>query len=340
MTSKTKYSQHLDILIFLNYVTKANKLNFIPIPIESEIIEDSNKPLSIGKIFEKTYKESKNIHIASLEVKKATETLFQGKISVPYYMIAEKSDFARFIDASGGIRLEVDEPITRKLGPGIFEVLISTGRHTLNGRNAIDFILFKSGFKDSYSVLKSKVFLTAYLTRISNPAFFFSLPKLISIISTKFVSNVSKADMIFGLFEFKNLKLSKISTYQLPGEFKKGFFEPNKENITGLLNKLFPANNLSSFDGPKARIEIWNASGKSNLAEKLTWILRKKGYDVVEWGNFSVLQKKTLIKNLSGDSKIAQDIAEVMRCGEIVTRYDAKRYVDISLILGEDCIIE
>ena len=46
--------------------------------------------------------------------------------------------------------------------------------------------------------------------------------------------------------------------------------------------------------------------GKNNLAEKVTWALRAKGFDVVEWGTYSVKQKKTLVKDMSGDSKSAQ----------------------------------
>ena len=50
-------------------------------------------------------------------------------------------------------------------------------------------------------------------------------------------------------------------------------------------------------------------------------------------------QKKTLIKDLTGDLRSAQKVSDIISCGEVVTRYDAKRLIDLSIILGEDCRI-
>ena len=89
----------------------------------------------------------------------------------------------------------------------------------------------------------------------------------------------------------------------------------------------------------RIRVEVWNAAGVSKLAERVVWILRKNGYDVIDWGNFAVRQKKTIIKDLTGDLESSHRISDIIGCGEVITRYDKKRLIDISVILGEDCRI-
>ena len=57
----------------------------------------------------------------------------------------------------------------------------------------------------------------------------------------------------------------------------------------------------------------------------------------MDYGNFATRQKRTLIKDLTGNLRAAQKIAELLASGEVVTRYNTKRLIDVSIIIGEDC---
>jgi len=141
------------------------------------------------------------------------------------------------------------------------------------------------------------------------------------------------------MLELKDLETKNIRFAQLPGVPKSRYWEVDRENSAGLLDKIIPSSGTVVSAGPKVRAEVWNASGKNGLAEEVSWLLRRNNYDVIEWGTFSVRQKKTLIKDLTGDLRSAQKVSDIISCGEVVTRYDAKRLIDLSIILGEDCRI-
>ena len=328
------------MLILANYFPKEGYLNLIPIPTDTVIQGGSPNNSTIGKIFENSFRKEKNIFVASGEVKKAVEELFLNKFTVPYYAAADIKILERIVNLSGGVSIDVEEAVTKKTGPESFTVLVSTGRQLLNGQSAFEYLAFRGTYQESGTAIRNQVFLKSFFGKFSNPLFLLKAPKMAHLVVKNIRSNLNPWDYLFASFELKDLKLSNIHTYEFPGSLKRNRFEPDMINIEGLINKLFPPSGTYVSEGPKVRLEVWNASGRNNLAEKVTWILRAKGFDVVEWGTYSVKQKKTLIKDMSGDSKNAQLVAKTVSCGEIVTRYDAKRYVDISLILGEDCKIE
>ena len=340
VTSQNNNSNRLDLLFLANYSPKEGYLNVIPIPTETLIHGADGESVTLGKIFENSFKKQKNVFIASSEVKKAIEELFLNKVIIPYYAAEDRAALEHIIDMSGGVPVEVEEPITKKTGSESFAVLISSGKQLLNGKNAFDYIAFRNDRQESGTTIRNQLFLKSFFNKFSSPLFLAKAPGIVSLFTKDIRSNLKTWDYLFASFELKDLKLSNIRTYEFPGNFKRNHFEADAVNVEGLMSKLFPAGGIYVTEGPKVRLEVWNASGKNNLAEKVAWLLRSKGFDVVEWGTYSVKQKKTLVKDMSGDSKSAQLVAKTVACGEIVTRYDAKRYVDISLILGEDCKLE
>jgi len=340
VTSKDRGLRRINLLFFVNYLPKEGFLNLIPIPPETRVTLKNRKMVTLGGIFEAAYKNDRNIFIASNETKKAVEGLFDDRINIPYYAALDKTAFEKLIDLFGGIAIDVEEPIAKRGSSGSFTVLISSGRKLLDGRVAVDYLTVKNDLQDYGGALRSQIFLKSFLSKFSNPVFFLKSPKIISLLNRELKSNLKNWDYFFASFELKDLERSKIRTFQLPGVYKRAHYLPDFGSIKGLMNRMIPSTDVKVSQGPKVRLEVWNASGKNNLAEKITWILRAKGYDVVEWGTYSVRQKKTLIEDFSGDSKNAQNLAKIISCGEIVTKYDAKRYIDISVILGEDCKVE
>ncbi|MCX5782040.1 MAG: LCP family protein [Elusimicrobia bacterium] len=340
VSSPYKNLRHLEFLIFVNYVPSQGYLNLIPIPKEARIPKHSKTVTTLEKVFDSSCKSEKNMHVVSRRVIKEIEDIFQNKSAIPNYVAFDLVSLERLIDIMGGITLDIDEPVNKKDENGNLTVFLSTGSYRLNASDTLEYVRLMNTSSRADNALRKQLFLKAFLKKISSPALFFKMPWIIPVINSNLESNLNPWDLMFGFFELKNIKRENIQVFQMPGHFKGAYFEPDNESIKGLFDKLFPSKDISLYSGPKVRLEVWNASGKNNLAEKITWILREKGYDVVEWGTFSVKQKKTLIKDLSGDLKTAQKISNIISCGEIVTRYEAKRYIDISLILGEDCKIE
>lgn len=330
-------ARHSDTLIFTSYDPAKRFLDIISIPRDTHFSPAGYNFKKINEVYAYHFRTKKSDYLACHEVLSAVEQLFQNKITIPYFIRVDYESFRRFIDLSGGIDIEVDDPMNYDDSAGNLHIHFEPGRYHLNGQKALEFVRFRGPAGDIGRVYRQQRFLKSLLSRWKNPYLLLRLPRIIGEVSSEIDTNLSLWDMMSGTLELKDLSVKNIRFAQLPGAPKNKYWEMDTENSQGLINKILPSSGTVVSQGPKARVEVWNASGKSGLAEDISWLLRRNNYDVIDWGNFAVRQKKTLIKDLTGDLRSAQKLSDIISCGEVITRYDTKRLVDISVILGEDC---
>ncbi len=86
------------------------------------------------------------------------------------------------------------------------------------------------------------------------------------------------------------------------------------------------------------RLEVLNASGQVDLAALVTKLLRKKGFDVINFGTYGRRLARTKIINCSGDLKAARALRDAMDLGglEIYSKPDKLTIAQVRIILGED----
>jgi LCP family protein required for cell wall assembly len=338
-TDWVDYARHSDTLIFANYDPTRRFLNIISIPRDTHFSPPGYTFHRINEIYAYHYRTKKNDVLACQEVRQSVELLLQNRVAIPYYIQFDYSSFRKFIDLLGGVTIDVEEPMHYDDSAGNLHIHFEPGVHHMNGQQALEYVRYRGKAGDIGRVYRQQRFFKAALARLKNPLVLIKLPGIIRTMAAEIRTNLTLWDMIAGALELKDLHTADIRLAQLPGAPNRDYWEVDQENCAGLLDKIYPSTSTAVSQGPKVRVEVWNASGKNKLAEKVNWILRQKGFDVVDWGTFSVSQKKTLIKDLTGDLRTAQRISNIIECGEVVTRYDAKRFVDISVILGEDCTI-
>ncbi|HOW89198.1 MAG TPA: LytR C-terminal domain-containing protein [Elusimicrobiales bacterium] len=87
-----------------------------------------------------------------------------------------------------------------------------------------------------------------------------------------------------------------------------------------------------------ARVEVLNASGKRDLAGRVTKFLRKNGYDVISFGTYAGVERHTKIVNCSGDIEAARGVRSALGLGgrEIYSKSGKVNIADVRVILGED----
>jgi LCP family protein required for cell wall assembly len=339
-TDYVDYARHSDTLVFANYNPSKRFLNIISIPRDTHFCPPGYRFQRINEIYAYHFRMKKNDYLACQEVRRGVEQLLGSRIAIPYYVQFDYASFRKVIDLLGGIVVDIEEPMHYDDTAGNLHIHFEPGRHHLNGQQALEYVRYRGKAGDIGRVFRQQRFLKAALARLKNPYVLLRLPTIVRVVTGEIRTNLTVWDLLAGVLELKDLHANDIRLAQLPGTPKRDYWEVDAENCTGLLDKIFPASNIVTSPGPKIRVEVWNASGKNKLAERVNWILRRQGYDVIDWGTFSVRQKKTLIKDLTGDLRSAQRIADILACGEVVTRYDAKRFIDISVTLGEDCIID
>lgn len=85
-------------------------------------------------------------------------------------------------------------------------------------------------------------------------------------------------------------------------------------------------------------VEILNASGKPGFASGLKKILRSKGADVMSTGN-APPRSRTLVLDRVGRPELAAQVRRMLNCpsARALTQIDAKRLVDVSVVIADDC---
>lgn len=87
------------------------------------------------------------------------------------------------------------------------------------------------------------------------------------------------------------------------------------------------------------QIEVLNGCGVSRLADRVTYFLRDKGFDVVNKGNYIQFDiEKTMVIDRIGNQANAKEVARELGVNpnSIITQINEDYFLDVSVILGSD----
>ncbi|HEY7481945.1 MAG TPA: LytR C-terminal domain-containing protein [Gemmatimonadales bacterium] len=93
-----------------------------------------------------------------------------------------------------------------------------------------------------------------------------------------------------------------------------------------------------SIPSPEHRIvvEVLNGTTRSGVARAATRMLRRRGIDVVYFGNAERAADSTRVIVRRGDPDRGRQVRLALGAGRIVVEPDTLRRVDVSVVLGED----
>ncbi len=339
-TDLVENTRHSDTLVFLNYSPVDRFLNIISIPRDTRYTPEKYRFSRINEIYAWHYRKTNDSMLACREVTKAVEQLLQNRVAIPFCVQVDYDSFRKMIDLAGGIIIDVEEAMDYDDNAGNLHIHFKPGAQHLDGKQALEYVRYRGKAGDIGRVYRQQRFMKAVLNRLKNPLLMMRLPRVAQVINANIRTNLSFWDILSVTLELKDLRPANIRLTQLPGTPNREYWEVSPENCAGLMDKILLSSGTATAPVSRVRVEVWNASGKNRLAERVNWTLRQKGYDVVEWGTLKIHQKKTLIQDITGDLRAAQHISSILSCGEVVTRYNTKRFVDISVILGEDCNVD
>jgi hypothetical protein len=85
-------------------------------------------------------------------------------------------------------------------------------------------------------------------------------------------------------------------------------------------------------------VEVLNATARPSLARAATRVLRRRGLDVVFFGNADggAPSDSTRVIARRNDRAAAERVARALGQGVVSTRADTLRRVDVTVVLGED----
>jgi len=98
-------------------------------------------------------------------------------------------------------------------------------------------------------------------------------------------------------------------------------------------------NNNKDVPSEIIQLEVLNGCGVSGLADRFTYFLRDKGFDVVNKGNYIEFDiQKTMVIDRIGNQTNAKEVAKELGINpnSIITQINEDYFLDVSVILGAD----
>jgi LytR cell envelope-related transcriptional attenuator len=86
----------------------------------------------------------------------------------------------------------------------------------------------------------------------------------------------------------------------------------------------------------RVTVEVLNGTRRAGVARAATRMLRRRGLDVVYFGNADAAVDSTRVIVRRGDPGRGRDVRVALGAGRIVVEPDTLRRVDVSVILGAD----
>jgi anionic cell wall polymer biosynthesis LytR-Cps2A-Psr (LCP) family protein len=290
-------------------------------------------------------------------------------IDITFAIIIPVENLGKAVDLLEGVEIFIPSPVTERSREG--RVLFPSGLRRLDGDKAVDYISYESPDEEpDAAMFRRQRFFLGFLKRqgemneqLKNPAV---SPLYQSFLNT----GMSRRTRIRLFDEFTGIDTGRTTIQSVGGNLREvssqmlliPYYDGNlvKEIVRQTLGSLTRPNEGTQSDRVFT-VEVLNGTAVSGLAGRTAELLRGFGYDIIAIGNAVAAgnavttgtgtdsndYEKTVIIDHSGQEKMVQIFADVIRCGNI--RYEApedraeedaaQNYEyrsDFTLIIGRD----
>ncbi len=340
---------HSDAIILLSYDHKSRLLDIISIPRDSYVDIPELKYKKITEVYAYFYKKTKDKLYSAKMLKEVLESKIfsygEKKISIPYYIVIDYDRFKKMIDTIGKIKIFVTEPMHYDDYAGNLHIHFDRGTYYMDGEEVLKYVRYRDIKGDIGRINRQQHFIKSLLEKLFLPINWIKLPILIANFKNFFITNISYWEMLNMILEFKNLRFTNFRFSFLSGKPVGRYLELNNEEIIGLINYFtqYYGDYQNIKEDKRVLIKVYNASKNQKIAKQVAMLLRQKGYDVLDWGNWYSLLPKSKIIDYGYNVKILNDLCNFLNIYEISTIYsqkfnseDKNLKTDIIIILGED----
>ncbi|NFO03861.1 LytR family transcriptional regulator [Clostridium botulinum] len=325
-----------DTIMVLNYNPKEKKLQVVSIPRDT-LIDVNGKNLKINSAYAIGGEK---------RVKSEVEKLLN--ISINYIAKIDYNAFREFIDAIGGIKMQIERNMIYDDEGQNLHINFKKGEVVkLDGKKAEEFFRWRknndgSGFAngDLDRIENQQKFISKVVDKCTSPMIIFKIPSIIKALGDNIDTNMPPLKVISYGLKFSRINSEKIdmkiaqgTPKDISGEsflvFDKNL---NKDIITSLSSTGKGTEDISKSD---ITIKIFNGTKITGLAATLRDELTKTGYTRVDVGNIQE-RKDSLI--LTNNENIASKVESSVGISKIEKKPDKPEYkdYDVVIILGKD----
>ncbi|MBU3202732.1 LCP family protein [Clostridium algidicarnis] len=330
-----------DSMMLLHYNPSEKDVKVISIPRDTKI-KINNKDIKINSAY--AFGGAKK----TIEV---VENMLDTTIN--YYIKVDYKAFTKFIDAIGGVNMDIEEDMKYDDEGQDLHIDFKKGKNIhLDGKKAEEFFRWRKNNDgtglaegDLGRIKNQHIFMEKVTKKIKSPMMPLRIPKILSVIEENVETNMSPRIMVKHGSKGIGLSSSNIKFSTLEGEPKyiKGisYFvydkNKNKDTLQSLqsVSKTASSSTVGGVDKSKLKVKVLNGTNTEGLAKIYSNMLKNLGYQNIIIGNGEkLMESKAYIKDNNKDLKsiIKQDF----NIKKLQSMEEKQGDFDIIIILGED----
>lgn len=263
-------------------------------------------------------------------------------ISIDYYARVNYRVVEDLVDTLGGIELDIpmDMQYSDPYDEPPLYIDIKKGLQVLNGRDALHFLRFRSGYanQDLGRIEAQQQFANAMIDKVKSPIAILKAPKLTRIFYDNVDTNIPKTK-IFYLGAKNILGSSKeITKLTLPGSSAMirgvSYYTVKGEDIQDVRkNYLISSLSLNYH----SKVEVLNGCGVQGIAARIGKELGDAEIIVDSIGNYETTSvEESFIKYSREHKKHAKKVSKILGIKKIIEMEENNEMVDITVIIGKD----
>lgn len=344
-----------DTMIVVSYNKENQKITLLSIPRDTRV----EIP---GYGFDKINSAAARKEGTALAMKTVGNML---GIPIHHYVKVTFKGAERIVDILGGVEINVPMNMDYEDPAQNLSIHLKKGTQVLNGRDAVKFARFRSGYPDQDlgRIKAQQELIKALIDKLTSPKM---IPKALSLadaMSKCIKTNLESADIAHYAMNIKDIKMENIKFYTVPGDVgsknKISYFLYNEEKLKELMEQIRidlgvadQAENggSSSEEGDKTssatekvlvkediRLQVLNAAKKSGLAAKVKEELESKGYSNIKIGDTKdMTYEYSRVVDRSGDKDKIQAVSKDLNISIVESDIDIACGYDITVIIGKD----
>jgi polyisoprenyl-teichoic acid--peptidoglycan teichoic acid transferase len=260
-------------------------------------------------------------------------------IPMDYTVVVKLGAVQHFVDAIGGITLDVEKDMNYDDNWGQLHIHLKRGPQHLSGEQVEGYMRFRHDAESDFGRMRrQQQTMKAVLAKLQSPAVAFRVPKLIDAFNRSIQTSLTR-DQILGLANmFHEVRPDEVVTDTLPGR---------DETLDGI-------SYLEPIEGRQKILVDWLLRGEETAANRLTtvrvlngcnsrkttnWVVQQltdQEFHVVYAGRASEKQTVTLIEGRGRYPDAAQRVAAALQAGASAQWERDKEDPVVTVTVGQD----
>ncbi|ACL70089.1 LCP family protein [Halothermothrix orenii] len=221
-------------------------------------------------------------------------------VRIDYYVETDFQGFARIVDAIGGVKVYIEEPLHYVDKAGGLYIDLPAGEHLLNGEKALEYVRFREPvYGDIGRIKRQQKFIKSMIKKVLSPDTIVKLPAIYKIFRESVKTNIPLKDISPFIHLFKDVNLDNIQAEIVPGEPRYidgvSYWISDRKKLGILVENLIMSKEY--INNGQYHLVINNGNGVTGLAGELSDELEKYGFYIEKIGNADHFDyNNTLIK--------------------------------------------